>query len=98
MVNPVSVNPIGTGGLDNQPSKGLGAPDAAGSASFRDLLEKSLGEINSLQHVAEEKISKLLLRLLHVQNVQIHERKLLICLDLIRSFYQQNAMCLSGES
>jgi len=57
MVNPVSINPIGTGGLDSQPSKGLEAPDAAGSASFRDLLEKSLGEINSLQHVAEEKIS-----------------------------------------
>ncbi|MBE7487685.1 MAG: flagellar hook-basal body complex protein FliE [Candidatus Omnitrophica bacterium] len=58
MVNPISVNPVATRGTDNLLTKGLGAPESTGSASFRDLLEKSLGEVNNLQSVAEEKISK----------------------------------------
>lgn len=58
MVNPVSLNPVATIGTDNQLAKGLGSSEPAGKASFRDLLEKSLGEINDLQSVAEEKIRK----------------------------------------
>ena len=59
MVNPISVTPVTPRGTDNLLTKGLGAPESVGGASFRDLLEKSLGEVNNLQSVAEEKISKL---------------------------------------
>ena len=58
MVNPVSVNPIVTRGTDSLSMKGLGASEPTGSANFKDLLEKSLGEVNDLQSEAEEKINK----------------------------------------
>lgn len=58
MVNPVSINPATARGTDNLLTKGLGASESTGSATFRDLLEKSLGEVNDLQSVAEEKINK----------------------------------------
>lgn len=58
MVNPVSLTQVGSVSTDNQTTRGLGTPESAGKASFRDLLEKSLGEINDLQSVAEEKIRK----------------------------------------
>jgi len=58
MVNPVSINPAASRGTDNLLTKGLGTPQSTGTASFRDLLEKSLGEVNDLQSVAEEKINK----------------------------------------
>jgi flagellar hook-basal body complex protein FliE len=58
MVNPISINPVTPRGTDNLLTKGVGASESVGNASFRDMLEKSLGEINSLQSVAEEKISK----------------------------------------
>ena len=58
MVNPVSVSQIGTGSPDSQSAKGVGNSEAEGSVSFRDVLEKSLGEVNNLQHIAEQKIQK----------------------------------------
>ena len=58
MVNPVSISRVGTTGTDNQLTRGVGSPDSTGTASFREVLEKSLGEVNDLQHVAEEKIQK----------------------------------------
>lgn len=58
MVNPVSISQVGTGITDNQLTKGVGSPDVKGSVSFREVLEKSLGEVNNLQHIAEEKIQK----------------------------------------
>lgn len=58
MVNPVSLNPVATRVTDNLLTKGLGSSESTGAASFKDLLEKSLGEVNDLQSEAEEKISK----------------------------------------
>ena len=58
MVNPVSLTRVVGTGTDNQPVKGVGAPKPEGSLSFREVLEKSLGEVNNLQGVAEEKIQK----------------------------------------
>jgi flagellar hook-basal body complex protein FliE len=58
MVNPVSISRVGTTGTDNQLTRGLGASGSTGAASFREVLEKSLGEVNDLQHVAEEKIQR----------------------------------------
>ena len=58
MVNPVSVSRVLPTGTDNQSTSGVGAPKSTGSVSFREVLEKSLGEVNNLQSVAEEKIQK----------------------------------------
>jgi len=58
MVNPVSISRVGPTGTDSQLTQGLGASESKGSVSFREVLEKSLGEVNNLQHVAEEKIQK----------------------------------------
>ena len=58
MVNPVSLSRVTPSGTDSQPISGLGAPKQAESVSFREVLEKSLGEVNNLQSEAEQKIQK----------------------------------------
>jgi len=58
MVDPVSFKPVGSVGTDSLPVRSVSSPEPGGSLSFKELLEKSLGEVNELQHVAEEKIRK----------------------------------------
>lgn len=59
MVNPVSLSSIKATNTDSQAIKSLGGSESStGKVSFREMLEKSLGEVNDLQHVAEEQIRK----------------------------------------
>lgn len=58
MVNPVSVSSTRAVVPDSLSATGLGSSSATEKVSFKDLLEKSLGEINDLQSVAEEQIRK----------------------------------------
>jgi flagellar hook-basal body complex protein FliE len=58
MVNPVSLSRVTPSGTDNLPASGVGSQKPTGSVSFREVLEKSLGEVNNLQSEAEQKIQK----------------------------------------
>jgi flagellar hook-basal body complex protein FliE len=58
MVNPLTLTSVGPVSTDSQVVKGIGVPEATEKGSFKALLEKSLGEVNDLQSVAEEKIRK----------------------------------------
>lgn len=58
MVNPVSLSRVAQAGTDNLLPSGVGSQKQVGSVSFREVLEKSLGEVNNLQSEAEQKIQK----------------------------------------